>query len=198
MNKTKSPLHLPHHKYRVWDGTDFYFCTIRDISQSYPLSVAKCVSDDLVFDQFTGQLDKDGKEVYENDIINNKNDIGVVTYVDSQWIIDPRIVLRKEWRYVGAMYFYEVIGNVHVNADLLAEKQMMEFKSNGRYDIVGRGVVYAVDNPRDTKSDDWSWIIDHKVRIDGKICLVKGVERQCIGGIYQKGRPIGLLVKELE
>lgn len=69
--------------------------------------------------------------------------------------------------------------------------------SQGRYDITGRGVIYSVPNPRDTKAGDWSWLVNHKVKIDGRVCLVTAVESFAIGGTYPKGKPIGLLVKEI-
>lgn len=55
-------------KFRVWDGTKFYFATAHDLVQGYPLIECKALVSDLVFDQFTESTDKDGREIYEGDI----------------------------------------------------------------------------------------------------------------------------------
>ena len=62
--------------------------------------------------------------------------------------------------------------------------------------IRDRGHVYSVPNPRDTDNGDWGWLVNHYVCLDGHIVKVLGVESFCIAGLYRKGRPIGLLIKE--
>lgn len=63
----------------------------------------------------------------------------------------------------------------------------------------GRGSVHIVRNPRDTHSDEcWSWLIGHRVRLDGRIVEVLGVESYCIHGLYSAGHPIGIIVREVD
>lgn len=73
-----------------------------------------------------------------------------------------------------------------------------DFASLDHFDITGRGRVYTVPNPRDVhSSENWGWLLNHWVRLDGRIVEVIGVESYAIYGTYSKGRPIGLLVREI-
>ena len=68
--------------------------------------------------QFTGLLDKNGKEIYFDDIVRNKyGDIGSVIWF-SDWS------LRVDWgggdiHFIEPEWGLEVIGNIHDNPELL-------------------------------------------------------------------------------
>lgn len=77
--------------------------------------------DEKTIGQFTGLLDKNGKEIYENDIIKIEDE-GVV--------LKPKVVIYAigmfsdgEWSlsYYGEDII-EVIGNIHDNLELIKEK----------------------------------------------------------------------------
>ena len=84
----------------------------------------------LIIQQYTGLKDKNGKEIYEGDVVENVNFIGVVEY-DNQAtcfylrevkakipLISDRIDTFSE-RIMGAIYWDTVIGNIFENPELL-------------------------------------------------------------------------------
>jgi hypothetical protein len=70
--------------------------------------------------QFTGLTDKNGKEIYEGDIVGFHGNVGVVTFCNrtaSFYYEIPRD--KSSSMHLGASNLGEVIGNIHDNPDLL-------------------------------------------------------------------------------
>lgn len=74
--------------------------------------------------QFTGLLDKNGKEIYEGDIISNyqANVNCVFWFIDGSWCIEnyhAGALLLSEYAVES-----EIIGNIYENQELLKEKPL--------------------------------------------------------------------------
>jgi len=80
----------------------------------------------VLLEQFTGLLDKNGKEIYEGDILACKNDQQYQRH-PSVAVIDPLLgfgtrLSTGEWNGLLSTWLNhgaEVIGNIHENPDLL-------------------------------------------------------------------------------
>ena len=133
-------------KFRAWDkkhGIMVYreeeasreqiheYETIYDWDEDYGCWEYKCLSgldslikdDNFIVEQCTGLKDKNGKLIYENDLIKIDDDVAVIKWNDYY----ARFMLESsednfdfETTYVEEC---EIIGNIHENADLLENKE---------------------------------------------------------------------------
>ena len=130
-------------KYRVWDKRfsefveDFFVSEDGKIYKktkdtSYGFAISRETSDKIILMQSTGLFDKNGKEIFEGDIIQYQNtkvpsadSKGIIKYFDN-WAMFGIDVEHNEPR---ALFFngladhisLEVVGNVHENSELLQE-----------------------------------------------------------------------------
>lgn len=94
-------------------------------------------AEDLVLMQSTGLKDKNGKEIFEGDIVRTtrflgradeiggfyeyeKDYVGVVKVLEGSWVIDTGIVAVRLWSEIDES---EVLGNIYENLELLEDKE---------------------------------------------------------------------------
>lgn len=107
-------------KFRIWCkvSNKYHYNWIKHVEQT---------DDDLlVWEQFTGLLDKEGREIYEGDIIKcigigakfEEELTGMVFFQDAEYCIDTN---HCKWPVASfhVLKNKEIIGNIHENSNIL-------------------------------------------------------------------------------
>jgi uncharacterized phage protein (TIGR01671 family) len=116
-------------KFRAWDkwikkfvwDYDVYIALCGDLVEHGYEGIESCSEGQYTLNQYTGLHDKNGKEIYEGDIVKSMQDFGYDDFADMRELIE--VVEYHE----GAFYpicdmperYYKVIGNIYENPDLL-------------------------------------------------------------------------------
>lgn len=75
------------------------------------------IGGNIVTMQYTGLIDKNGKEIYEGDIVRYfKDELGVVDFVLGSFIVDSTSYTDTFYELMGEI---EVIGNIYENSELI-------------------------------------------------------------------------------
>ena len=110
---------------REWLGVDIGY-TIRDVPDRFNQIAFRNIVDPKTIGQYTGLTDKNGRKIFEGDIVavplSGKPAKGIVEYFKTD-ICGFTVITQPQYsNYVlQKNYAYEVIGNIHDNPELLEE-----------------------------------------------------------------------------
>ena len=120
-------------KFRIWNGADIYepfeLVELFGIGSNYVQVQTrnedgdKVLADGYEIMQYTGLKDKNGKEIYEGDVVNFE---GITNY-EIKFIRGGFAVDFKDGhRYLGQFANPEIIGNIYENTELLSANMSKE------------------------------------------------------------------------
>ncbi len=104
-------------KFRIYSFLEksFYYFSIGDCEDGYPQGLAGGVSE---IQQYTSLKDKNGKDIYEGDIIRGMFDFGPAGFKEEILPIKWHSEKGYQWEY-WQLTTVEVIGNVFKHKELL-------------------------------------------------------------------------------
>ena len=115
--------------YLISDGEQaFIINEVVEANEQYITIGSWCPVDPKTIGQFTGLKDKNGKEIFEKDIVDFKGRKAIVKWHGSYAsfiyeFVDELQNRKTEWQPLYLSYYhFEIIGNIYENPEFLEEK----------------------------------------------------------------------------
>jgi hypothetical protein len=182
--------------FRAWDKKEKKMHNIIQIlwgsePNPYPLSVdffdsiKSHLFEDVELMQYTGLHDKNGKKIYEGDILNDNELVASNLFHNNLGLVD--LPLQEQWIEITTdLEKREVIGNKFENPELLVKTKTMKYRVGDRVKATGdlpEGQVGTV-----VFVDDYSYVVKFDNWHEGHNCLNFGNETDCGNSGYWLGK----------
>jgi hypothetical protein len=111
-------------KFRAWDKVNKHIISWKDFQElDYPFTLFAHIEDyqwELM--QYTGLKDKNGKEIYEGDIVRQGETITSIIWESPGFIMEKPTLVSEKIKPI------EIIGNIYENPELLKEEKIAKKK----------------------------------------------------------------------
>jgi hypothetical protein len=118
-------------KFRAWDPDNKQMVKVRNLFFDHDNNItrvvacecpkpARILAERMVLMQFTGLHDKNGKEIWEGDILGMSGNNAQIIWDDARFVMKRTAAPYHDFPLCdGFSKLLEVIGNIHENGDLL-------------------------------------------------------------------------------